>query len=561
MRSLAKFFVVVLNALMLSIVFSTSQAAFAQTYTFHQRTGASIVPGTTDTGNHCDDCTTTVALPFSYQLYGTTFNSANINSNGALEFSGNSGGVIGPTTLPDASFSDTIFPYLGDLDTGSFAAGITNGQGVFTSISGVAPNRVFNIEWRAVICCGPGAPDNIFEVRLFEGVQRFDIIYGSLTTTGDFETVGVQKDNTDFTLFESNTAGTLFTGLQLIVNTSPTAADSTIGGRITTSDGAVVAGTTVTLRGTQSRRAITDSNGNYHFDNVETNGFYTVTPSRGNYNFNPFNRSFSQIGNKTEAVFTATSTGDNGNPLDTAEYFVRQQYLDVLGREPEENGFNYWSDLILACGNDTGCTRLQRTGVAAAFFIEQEAQQTGSFIYDVYAGTLSRKPVYSEYSADRQLVVGGATLDAAKTTYSQNFVRRAEFVSKYQGARTADSFVNALIQSAQSSGVDLSGERANLIGTYNLGADMVTSRASVVRSLADNAAFKQGHYNRAFVLTEYFAYLRRDIDQAGYDFWVNVLSNGDVGNYRGMVCSFVTSREYQERFSSIISHDNGECAQ
>ena len=86
-------------------------------------------------------------------------------------------------------------------------------------------------------------------------------------------------------------------------------------------------------------------------------------------------------------------------------------------------------------------------------------------------------------------------------------------------------------------------------------------RAAVVRSLADHASFKQSQYNKAFVLTEYFSYLRRDIDQSGYDFWVGVLNVGDAGNYRGMVCSFVTSTEYQKRFSSVVSHNNGECGQ
>ena len=117
----------------------------------------------------------------------------------------------------------------------------------------------------------------------------------------------------------------------------------------------------------------------------------------------------------------------------------------------------------------------------------------------------------------------------------------------------------ALIESVQSSGMNLSGERTNLISIYNQASDLVTSRAAVVRSLADNAAFKQSQYNQAFVLTEYFSYLRRDIDQRGYNFWVQVLTTGDPGNYRGMVCSFTTSAEYQNRFSTVVSHTNGEC--
>src|ERR1700682_3256337 len=288
--------------------------------------------------------------------------------------------------------------------------------------------------------------------------------------------------------------------------------------------------------------------------------FYTVTPSRANYNFNPFNRSFSQTGHQQEAVFTAESMGDNANPLDTAEYFVRQQYVDVLGREPEESGFNYWSDKILACGEDASCVNAQRRDVAAAFFIADEFQASGSYIYDVYAGALGRRPAFSEYSVDRQQVVGGATLDAAKTAFAQNFVQRADFTTRYQNAMTAEAFVDALLQGVQSSGGDLSGERANLIGTYNQGADLVTSRAAVVKLVADNATFKQSQYNQAFVLTEYFAYLRRDEEPGGYSFWVNVLNSGDPGNYRGMVCSFVTSAEYQKRFSQIVSRSNGECS-
>jgi hypothetical protein len=80
-----------------------------------------------------------------------------------------------------------------------------------------------------------------------------------------------------------------------------------------------------------------------------------------------------------------------------------------------------------------------------------------------------------------------------------------------------------------------------------------------VRAVADNETFKQSQYNRAFVLLEYFGYLRRDAELPGYDFWLNVLNGGERNNYRGMVCSFVTSREYQLRFAPIATHANNEC--
>jgi predicted outer membrane repeat protein len=342
---------------------------------------------------------------------------------------------------------------------------------------------------------------------------------------------------------------------------SPTASNGSVSGRITTADGSPVAGAVINLSGTQARKTITDSNGNYEFANVDTSGFYTVTPARANYNFSPTTRSFSQIGSKTEAAFTATSTGDSVNPLDTAEYFVRQQYVDVLGREPDESGFNYWSDQILACGADASCVNTHRRDVAAAFFIAEEFQQTGSFIYGFYKGAFGRRPAFSEYSTDRTQVVGGANLEAEKATFANNFVQRAEFVAKYQANTSADSFVDALIQNVRTLGVDLIGARAGLINVYNGGSTSIESRALVVRAVADDATFKQSQYSQAFVLTEYFNYLRRDPDQVGYDFWLNVLNNGDVGNYRGMVCSFITSTEYQRRFSGVVSHSNSECGQ
>jgi len=80
-----------------------------------------------------------------------------------------------------------------------------------------------------------------------------------------------------------------------------------------------------------------------------------------------------------------------------------------------------------------------------------------------------------------------------------------------------------------------------------------------VRELAENAAFANAAYNRSFVLMEYFGYMRRGAEPDGYAFWLNVLNNSDAGNYRGMVCSFLTSTEYQRRFGSVTTRTNAEC--
>jgi hypothetical protein len=146
------------------------------------------------------------------------------------------------------------------------------------------------------------------------------------------------------------------------------------------------------MNGTQNRLTVTDAAGKYHFDEVTTNGLYVVTPSRANFNFSPSQRSFSQLGAHTEATFTASPNAGVLNPLDTTEYFVRQQYLDFLGREPDEAGFNFWVNNIESCGNDAGCREVKRIDTSAAFFLSIEFQQTGYVVYRTYQAAFGDLP-------------------------------------------------------------------------------------------------------------------------------------------------------------------------
>ena len=149
---------------------------------------------------------------------------------------------------------------------------------------------------------------------------------------------------------------------------------------------------------------------------------------------------------------------------------MRQQYLDVLDREAEQEGLDYWSAQLRACGADLNCVNTRRIVVSAAFFIEQEFQLTGSFIYDAYSGTLGRKPAFAEYSSDRPSVVGGANLDARRPCLLRTFVQRSEFSTKYQANTTAASFVDALIQKYSDFRSRFDRRRANLINAYNAAA-------------------------------------------------------------------------------------------
>jgi hypothetical protein len=99
-----------------------------------------------------------------------------------------------------------------------------------------------------------------------------------------------------------------------------------------------------------------------------------------------------------------------------------------------------------------------------------------------------------------------------------------------------------------------------LIDRYNRGASVNDARAAVLREVGDNMAFASSTRNPSFVLMEYFGYLRRGAEPQGYAFWLNVLNTSDPQNYRGMVCSFLTSTEYQRRFSTVVTRSNAECS-
>jgi hypothetical protein len=177
--------------------------------------GGSIEPGTTDIGNHGDDVVTTVSLPFSYTLYDTTYTSITLSSNGNAQFT-TTDAAFTNVCLPWSSHNYTVFPYWDDLrtDVNTGCAGFPGGTcGIFTSVTGSAPNRIFNIEWRTVYFADPTMPAN-HELRLYEGQTRFDVIYGTVSLGNTSATAGVQRDDSAFDQYFCNGGGGAATGGQ-----------------------------------------------------------------------------------------------------------------------------------------------------------------------------------------------------------------------------------------------------------------------------------------------------------------------------------------------------------
>jgi hypothetical protein len=151
-----------------------------------------IVPGITDTGNHTDDGETFIALPFPAFFYDQVFTGMSVSSNGRIDFVcvneplGDQTQCL-PASPNQCAYDYTLFLLWQNLRTDfglSGCASFPGGAcGIFTSLSGIAPNRIFNIEWRTVLFANNDATQN-FEVRFYENGLSLDMIYGVINSAG-----------------------------------------------------------------------------------------------------------------------------------------------------------------------------------------------------------------------------------------------------------------------------------------------------------------------------------------------------------------------------------------
>src|SRR6185312_7624554 len=159
------------------------------------------------------------------------------------------------------------------------------------------------------------------------------------------------------------------------------------------------------------------------------------------------------LGSETSITFNIldndTATSTTTNVIDDAGTFVCQHYHDFLNRQGDSGGQAYWTDKLTQCGTDAACIQRQRIGVSAAFFIEQEFQQTGFYVYRAYKALLGRRLAYTEFMSDRSRLLASSNLDAAKTSYTLELVQRSEAVNKYANAPDAPAFVDALIKTVR----------------------------------------------------------------------------------------------------------------
>jgi plastocyanin len=232
-------------------------------------------------------------------------------------------------------------------------------------------------------------------------------------------------------------------------------------------------------------------------------------------------------------------TSNGTNPVDVTSFFVRQQYLDFLTREPDPGGFAAWQAVINGCAaGDTNCDRIH---VSSSFFRSPEFQDRGYFIYRFYPVSFGRKPDFVEFVPDLAKVSGflsDAELEAAKQAFIADFMSRPAFVTKFNGLSDT-AYVDLLLSTAGITHV----ARDFWIAALGNGT---RTRAQVLREIAESTQVYDKYYNQAFVVMQYFGYLRRDPD-AFYLDWIAVL-DANPSDFRGMVNGFMNSLEYRFRF-------------
>ena len=300
------------------------------------------------------------------------------------------------------------------------------------------------------------------------------------------------------------------------------------------------------------------------------------------FNVNLSNPSGASLGAPSIATVTIFDNPSEPptNVIDDPQNYVCQHYHDFLNRQPDADGLAFWTNQITSCGTDQACIQLKRINVSAAYFLSIEFQDTGYLVERIYkvaygdatAGSTFggahqlAVPIvrFKEFLSDTQAIGLGVVvlqpgwetvLENNKQAFASEFAQRSRFTTALPTTMTPSQFVDKLNQNAGN--VLAASDRAIAIALFGSATNTsnITARAQTLRQIAESENLYNAEFNRAFVLMQYFGYLRRnpndppDPDYTGWEFWLAKLNqfNGNFVNAE-MVKAFITSTEYRQRF-------------
>ncbi len=198
-------------------------------------------------------------------------------------------------------------------------------------------------------------------------------------------------------------------------------------------------------------------------------------------------------------------------------------YQQLLGREPDQNGFNFW----------TGQGSAALGQMADSFLTSQEAQVSDFEVMVVYQAALNRSPTFAEYSKALTGIRSGS--QDAPSLYAA-LLGSSEYASKFGSPSDNTSFVTNLYQ-------HLLGRAPNSAELTVAVAQLIAgqSQFSVLTNLYGGAEFRNSgafnspsspdHSNALYITMLYYLILGRDVDSAGLNFWTSVANGGGPGVY------------------------------
>ncbi|MDX6577016.1 MAG: hypothetical protein QOE96_2969, partial [Blastocatellia bacterium] len=593
----------------------------ADPYVSSTSAAATLSTGGTGLSFNCDDCYRPTNLPFAFPFFGSTYSSIKVSSNGNIYFE-----PPAPPTRQNGD-ADDVPASVGGMSPFRMIAGMWDDLDLRTSRRGDADVYVVNPDANRVILRWQGVqfgdgtnggPIN-FEIELnSNGIIRTR--YGS-GNTNLFPVVGISGGEPDVysistltselspisltnapsAVFTPRTVGPIAppdattspAQMQTPFPTSVTNSNVTteaitpLAGNVTvafaTGDSAGAQDCSVKNGAASARCDYLTALGTISFAPGETSKTISVPIIDDSYVEGPetftitlSNASGATLGTQSTATVRINDNDASlgANPLDGTSFFVRQQYLDFLNREPDASGLNFWINNIDGCTPQPSCIQSQRINTSAAFFLSIEFQDTGYLVERLYKAAYGSPsgastfgglhnllvPVirFNEFLPDTQeigqgVIVGQGNwqqqLDLNKQAFTAEFVQRSRFTTAFPGSMTPQEFVDKLNANA---GNPLSTSESN-----QLVSDLTTNtktRAQVLRAVAEDPDLNSAEFNRAFVLMQYFGYLRRnpddlpDANYTGYDFWLTKLNQAN-GNFQNadMVKSFLVSSEYRQR--------------
>lgn len=240
----------------------------------------------------------------------------------------------------------------------------------------------------------------------------------------------------------------------------------------------------------------------------------------------------------TSEIANLTTPNPDGNTTETPpsgltsasnEAFVRQQYIDFLGREADDEGLNFWLS-EMAAGSKT------RADVVNFFVFSDEFQNQVAPVSRLYQAYFLRIPDTSglNYWIDKKL--NGMTLNEI----SDSFAEVQEFSDRY-GSLDDSGFVNLVYDNVLSRSPDDEG----LAYWKSQMSDGMT-RGEVMTGFSESAENQQNTLNQIRVIAFYYGMLRRAPDSEGFSYWVAKLDAGEQPN--DLINGFIDSAEYQGRF-------------